>query len=147
MRIFTVSLATALLVSSAASSESELDLSEFLNRPDGRVEINIGDLVSEEERTLVLALEVLPIPLMADGTPAADLKGEELVELEIVWDEIGEEEIISKSLYVWFLLNVLSPYSRKLSMSISQGQVPSVLAPILTSQKLVPEQPIPGTDW
>ena len=62
--------------------------------PDDRVELSLGDLVSEEERVLVLLANVLPIPLI-DGRPAASLEGEKLLELEILWDEIGEREIKS----------------------------------------------------
>ena len=43
--------------------------------PEGGLEITLGDLVSEEERALVLALEVLPIPNLPDGAPAASSAG------------------------------------------------------------------------
>ncbi len=62
--------------------------------PDNRVEFSIGDLVSEEDRIMVLLMEVLPLPLF-DGQPVASLEGEKLLELEILWDEIGEKEIKS----------------------------------------------------
>ena len=61
--------------------------------PDGRVEIAVGDLVSEEDRYLVLLTEVLPLPLLPDGTLPASLEGEELLGLEFVWTEIGDTEI------------------------------------------------------
>lgn len=64
--------------------------------PEGGVEIAIGDLVSEEQRVLVLALEVLPIPL-AGGAPAASLEGEALLEVEIAYDQITEAGILSKT--------------------------------------------------
>jgi len=63
--------------------------------PDGRVEISLGDLTSEESATAVFLLDVLPLPLLADGTPAASLDGEELLELEILWDDLTGEEIKS----------------------------------------------------
>jgi len=62
--------------------------------PDDRVEIAVGDLVSDEERVLVLLLEVLPLPLI-NGEPAASLEGEGLLEMHVLWDEIGEKEITS----------------------------------------------------
>jgi hypothetical protein len=62
--------------------------------PDDRVEFSIGDLVSQEDRILVLLMEVLPLPLL-NGQPVASLEGEKLLELEILWDEIGEKEIKS----------------------------------------------------
>jgi Ca-activated chloride channel homolog len=62
--------------------------------PDGRTELTLGDLISEEERILVLLAEVLPIPLV-ENVPAVSLEGEKLLELEILWDEIGEAEIKS----------------------------------------------------
>ena len=66
----------------------------FTRLPDNRVEFSIGDLVSEEDRIMVLLMEVLPLPLI-NGQPVATLEGEKLLELEILWDEIGEKEIKS----------------------------------------------------
>jgi len=62
--------------------------------PDERIEFSIGDLVSQEDRIMVLLMEVLPLPLL-NGQPVASLEGEKLLELEILWDEIGEKEIKS----------------------------------------------------
>jgi ADP-ribosylglycohydrolase/uncharacterized protein YegL len=56
--------------------------------PEGGVELTLGDLVSEEERVLVLALEVLPIPPLPDGGTVTSLEGEALLEVEILFDEI-----------------------------------------------------------
>lgn len=64
---------------------------------DGRVEVTVGDLVSEETRTLVVALQVLAIPPLADGTPAADLTGEKLLEAEFRWEEVGEQVVVSQT--------------------------------------------------
>jgi Ca-activated chloride channel family protein len=64
--------------------------------PEGGVEITVGDLVSEEQRVLVLALEVLPIPPLADGSAAASIEGEALLDLELAYDEITESGITSK---------------------------------------------------
>jgi Ca-activated chloride channel family protein len=47
--------------------------------PDGRIEISLGDLSSEESTALVFHLNVLPLPLMPDGTPAATLEGERVL--------------------------------------------------------------------
>jgi hypothetical protein len=58
------------------------------------VELAIGDLISEEDRILVLMAQVLPLPLL-NGRPVASLEGEKLLELEILWDEIGDKEIKS----------------------------------------------------
>lgn len=63
--------------------------------PDGRVEIAVGDLVSEETRTLVAQLLVLPIPLLDNGRPAASLEGEALLELEAAYDAITADGIAS----------------------------------------------------
>lgn len=63
--------------------------------PDGRIEFPIGDLVSEEQRVAVFFLQVMPIPLVAPGTPAATLDGEALLEVEIVFDEIQESGVTS----------------------------------------------------
>jgi Ca-activated chloride channel family protein len=66
----------------------------FTRLPDDRIEFSIGDLVSQEDRIMVLLMEVLPLPLL-NGQPVASLEGEKLLELEILWDEIGEKEIKS----------------------------------------------------
>jgi Ca-activated chloride channel homolog len=63
--------------------------------PDGRVEIALGDLVSEESREFVLLTEVLPLPLLPGGALPASLQGEELLGLEFVWTEICDSEIKS----------------------------------------------------
>jgi Ca-activated chloride channel homolog len=65
--------------------------------PEGGIEIMVGDLVSEEQRVLVLALEVLPIPPLADGQPAASIEGEALLDIELAYDEITEVGITSKT--------------------------------------------------
>lgn len=59
--------------------------------PDGRIEVAFGDLVSGEERYVVLMLEVLPLPLLPDGSLPASLEGEELVALEFAYTSIREE--------------------------------------------------------
>jgi hypothetical protein len=59
--------------------------------PDGRIEVALGDLVSGEKRYVVLMLEVLPLPLLPDGTLPASLEGEELVGLEFAYTSITEE--------------------------------------------------------
>jgi Ca-activated chloride channel family protein len=63
--------------------------------PDGRVEIALGDLVSEESQQFVLLTEVLPLPLLPSGELPASLQGEELLGLEFVWTEICDSEIKS----------------------------------------------------
>ncbi len=65
--------------------------------PDGRVEFAVGDLVSEEERVAVFALNVLPLPAI-DGRPVTSLEGEELLEVELVFDEITKDGIASRSI-------------------------------------------------
>ena len=57
--------------------------------PDGRHEFPVGDLTSEEARVAIFALAVLPIPLIAGSTtPAANLDGEVLTAVEILYDKI-----------------------------------------------------------
>ena len=65
--------------------------------PDGRREFALGDLVSEEERIVCFAVQALPLPWL-NGQPAVDLQGESLLEVEILWDEISDQGIESKSL-------------------------------------------------
>jgi Ca-activated chloride channel family protein len=69
----------------------------MVSLPDGRTEVQVGDLVSDEQRIVVFDLRVLPIPLVAPGVPAASLDGEALLEVEVVYDEISETGIASKS--------------------------------------------------
>jgi Ca-activated chloride channel family protein len=59
--------------------------------PDQRTELALGDLVSGDERYIVLMLEVLPLPLLPDGSLSASLEGEELVALEFAYTSITEE--------------------------------------------------------
>lgn len=63
--------------------------------PDGILEITIGNLVSEEERTIVAALDVPAIPLIDGGKPAADLAGERLVEVEVLYDRLQPDQLSS----------------------------------------------------
>lgn len=69
----------------------------FIPLPDGRVEISLGDLTSEESATLVFHLDVLPLPRFPDGTPVATLEGERLLELEILWDDLTSPSLASRT--------------------------------------------------
>jgi Ca-activated chloride channel family protein len=60
--------------------------------PDQRTELALGDLVSGEERYVVLMLEVLPLPLLPDGSLPVSLEGEELVALEFAYTSITEAD-------------------------------------------------------
>lgn len=63
--------------------------------PDGRIEVQLGDLVSSEQRIAVFELDVLPMPLIAAGQPAATLDGEALMDVEIVYDEVSDVGLTS----------------------------------------------------
>jgi Ca-activated chloride channel homolog len=65
--------------------------------PDGREEFALGDLVSEEERIVCFGVQVLPLPLI-DGKPAFTLEGEELLMVEVAWDELVQDGIASRQL-------------------------------------------------
>jgi len=65
--------------------------------PDGRIEISLGDLTSEESATLVFHLDVLPLPILPGGEPVATLEGERLLELEILWDDLSTPELASRT--------------------------------------------------
>jgi NAD-dependent SIR2 family protein deacetylase len=64
--------------------------------PDGRDELAIGDLVSDEERVVCFALEVLPLPCI-EGAPVASLAGEKLLEVEFQYDELHDQAIHSRT--------------------------------------------------
>lgn len=64
--------------------------------PDRREEIAVGDLVASETRILCFELGVLPLPLVA-GQPVCSLEGEQLLELEFLYDEIGATGITSQT--------------------------------------------------
>lgn len=66
-----------------------------LELPDGRMEFAIGDLVSEEERIACFGVQALALPLV-NGRPPFDLKGEPLLAVELLWDEILVEGVISR---------------------------------------------------
>jgi Ca-activated chloride channel homolog len=68
-----------------------------VDRPEGWIEFFLGDLVSGESRVACFQLNVLPLPWV-DGRPVVSLEGERLLEVEILYDEIGEAEIASKTL-------------------------------------------------
>ncbi|MFM8831433.1 MAG: vWA domain-containing protein [Spartobacteria bacterium] len=65
--------------------------------PDGRIEISLGDLTSEESATLVFHLDVLPLPILSGGEPVATLEGERLVELEVLWDDLSTPDLASRT--------------------------------------------------
>jgi len=65
--------------------------------PDGRMEFAIGDLVSEEERIICFGVQALALPLI-NGKPPFNLKGELLLSVEILWDEILEQGVVSRTL-------------------------------------------------
>jgi Ca-activated chloride channel family protein len=67
-----------------------------VERPEGWTEFFLGDLVSGESRVACFELKVLPLPWV-DGQPVVSLEGERLLEVEIVYDEIGETEIASRT--------------------------------------------------
>lgn len=68
-----------------------------LQLPDGRMEFAVGDLVSEEDRIVCFGVQALALPLI-NGQPAFDLKGELLLQVEILWDEILEQGVVSRTL-------------------------------------------------
>jgi len=78
--------------------EEYVPLGEYpsVSLPDGRQEFAVGDLVSGEERIVVFALSVLPLPTLG-GQPVVSLEGEQLLELELAYDEIAAEGIRSKT--------------------------------------------------
>ena len=59
----------------------------------GITQFAVGDLVSDEQRHMVLQLEVPALPNAADGSPITTLEGEQLLRVEVVWDEILPESI------------------------------------------------------
>jgi len=95
--------------------------------PDGRIELMIGDLISEELRSFALEAKVLPIPLGADGSQIASLEGEKLLSLEFLYDLVEKERIVSKKEQRLIRIQATQDPSE---VSINE----SVL-PIVTSQK------------
>jgi len=65
--------------------------------PDGRTEFAIGDLVSDEERIVCFNVQALGLPLV-NGQPPFDLKGELLLGVEVLWDELLEQGLVSRTL-------------------------------------------------
>jgi len=69
---------------------------QAVSRPDGWSEYFIGDLASAENRVVCFALRALPLPAV-QGKPVVSLAGEQLLELELLFDEITETEITSRA--------------------------------------------------
>jgi Ca-activated chloride channel family protein len=63
---------------------------------DGGIELIVGDLVSEEERSFAIQTHVMPIPLGANGQEVASLEGEKILKLEFKYDLIEEDRLVSK---------------------------------------------------
>lgn len=63
--------------------------------PNGIFEIMIGNLISDETRTMITAMDILAIPLLSDGQPAADLDGERLIGVEILYDLLQPDQVTS----------------------------------------------------
>ena len=90
--------------------------------PDGRTEIALGDLVSEESATVVFQLEVLPLPVLEDGQPAASLEGEALFEVEILWDDLTGPQIQSSvHLQTIRILSTQNPEDVKVNVDVIPG--------------------------
>ena len=67
-----------------------------VGRPERWTEYSLGELVSGESRVVCFALGVLPLPCV-QGKPVVSLEGERLLDLEVLYDEITEKEIISRT--------------------------------------------------
>ncbi len=68
-----------------------------LSLPDGRMEFALGDLVSEEERIVCFGVQALALPRI-NGQAVFDLKGELLLGVEVLWDEMLEQSVASRTL-------------------------------------------------
>ena len=64
--------------------------------PDGNCEFALGDFVSEEERVVCFALEVLPLPCI-NNQPVTTLEGEDLLGLEVAYDELTADSAVSRT--------------------------------------------------
>jgi Ca-activated chloride channel family protein len=69
---------------------------QAIARPDRWTEYFVGDLISAENRVVCFTVGVLPLPSV-EGKPVVSLEGERLLEFELLYDEITESEIISRS--------------------------------------------------
>jgi Ca-activated chloride channel family protein len=94
--------------------------------PDGRMEYAVGDLVSEEERIVCFEVKVLALPLI-NGQPAFKLEGEPLIQVEVVWDEITEKGVVSRTLLQTVVIQA--------TQNPAEVLVNSVVAPWVSLQK------------
>ena len=78
--------------------ESLVALGEYpvVQLPDGSYEFALGDFVSDEERVVCFALEVLPLPCI-NNQPVTTLEGEDLLALEVVCDELTADSVVSRT--------------------------------------------------
>lgn len=74
---------------SACSGWEVLDELPKVSRPNGWIELGVGDLVSEEERSLVLSLKLAAIP-HEEGA-----EGLEILETEFQWEDLTGEKPVS----------------------------------------------------
>lgn len=66
-----------------------------VKRPDGWMELAVGDLVSEEVRVVCFRVEPLRLPLV-NGVPAFRDDGEEVAEVEVLYDEVTATGLASR---------------------------------------------------
>jgi Ca-activated chloride channel family protein len=74
---------------------SQLGENPSVTLPDGRVEFNLGDFTSGEERVVCFAAQVWPMPNTRE-LPGPHSAGGKIVELEILLDEICETGVVSQ---------------------------------------------------
>ncbi|MEZ0299320.1 MAG: VWA domain-containing protein [Candidatus Methylacidiphilales bacterium] len=102
--------------------DNAVQLSDYrqITLPDGRIEIAVGDLVFDEERVLVLEVDVPALPGIK-GVPVTTLDGEDVLEVEIVWDEITATEVKScRYSQIIRVLPVQKPEDVKLNEEVVQ---------------------------
>jgi hypothetical protein len=90
------------------------------------MEYAVGDLVSEEERIVCFEVKVLALPLI-NGQPAFKLEGEPLIQVEVVWDEITEKGVVSRTLLQTVVIQA--------TQNPAEVLVNSVVAPWVSLQK------------
>jgi len=97
------------LLGAYPAPSTEIDVREYA----------IGDLVSSEQRVIIFALSVLPIPMLPDGQVAATWEGEKLLDLEILCDVISDTGVeIRRESHVVAVQPVQDPAEVKVNVEV-----------------------------
>lgn len=134
--------------------------------PDGRFEFALGDLVSSEERIVCFGVQVLPLPAI-NGSPAFDLQGEQLLAVELLYDDISGDQLHSRTftqiiriqatqdpgeirpngeVISWISIQKIGRLLKEVVQQLDQGNFPQAMQSIATAEQWLRANSIPPGD-